>query len=230
LVEEEAAKFHILLDAARCPRNPQDIFARQLKYFSQHLARGLYAMCYNWHPMDLAETKGHIDRERQTLYLDGPNDIDWIFRNDVERRREEAMYVDYVAYRDAYRDEHIWHCPNPQLLRMYIPVILPAVLRAADALYHIGVTQPAAVRSIAETWRDLQVTDAFTWQQARDANVRTIEHLEHAGLLRRQPQATYATLVNGWIAPLFPLDLTPLNVDAVALRDAQEHWVPPDAY
>jgi hypothetical protein len=113
---------------------------------------------------------------------------------------------------------------------MYIPVILPAVLRAADALYHIGVTQPAAVRSIAETWRDLQVTDAFTWQQARDANVRTIEHLEHAGLLRRQPQATYATLVNGWIAPLFPLDLTPLNVDAVALRDAQEHWVPPDAY
>lgn len=220
LVEEEAAKFHILLDAARCPRNPQDIFSRQLRYFSQHLARGLYAMCYEWQLMDLAETRHHIDRERQTLYLDGPNDNDWIFRNDIERRREEAMYVDYVAYRDAYRDQHQWHCPNPQLLRMHLPPIRPAILRAADTLHHIGVTGPEAVRAVAEIWRHEQITGAFTRQQVHATNIRTIEHLRQQGLLRPQPQARYDSLVHNWIAPLFPLDLGPLEVAPDALRDA----------
>ena len=139
LVEEEAAKFHILLDVARCPRNPNDRFSRQLRYFSQHLARGLYTQCYQWRPMDLSETKVHVDRERQAQYLDGPNDVDWIFRNDIERRREEAMYVDYVAYRDHFHDEHVWHCPNPRLLRMCFPGVKPHVLRVADALHHVGL-------------------------------------------------------------------------------------------
>ena len=55
LVEEEAAKFHILLDAVRCPRQTNDMFARQLRYFTKHLARGLYTMAYEWVPMGLTE-------------------------------------------------------------------------------------------------------------------------------------------------------------------------------
>lgn len=46
-VEEEAAKFHILLDAVRRPRQPAGILSRQLGYFNQHLAKGLYALYYN---------------------------------------------------------------------------------------------------------------------------------------------------------------------------------------
>jgi AbiV family abortive infection protein len=66
-VEEEAAKFHILLDAVRCPRQPADIFARQLGYFNQHLAKGLYAMYYNmFSPASLQEIQVHMDRERRT--------------------------------------------------------------------------------------------------------------------------------------------------------------------
>jgi hypothetical protein len=47
-VEEEAAKFHILLDAVRCPREPADRFSRQLGYFNQHPVKGLYAECYDF--------------------------------------------------------------------------------------------------------------------------------------------------------------------------------------
>lgn len=75
--------------------------------------------------MDLTEAKRHVDRERRTLYLDGPNDIDWIFRNDITQRREEAMYLDYVAYRDHFHDEHVWYSPNPRLLRGCVPAVSP---------------------------------------------------------------------------------------------------------
>jgi AbiV family abortive infection protein len=42
--EEEATKVLILLDAIRCPRSrlPTE-FSRQLQYFNDHLAKGIYA-------------------------------------------------------------------------------------------------------------------------------------------------------------------------------------------
>jgi len=149
LVEEDAAKFHILLDVARCPREPHERFSRHLTHFSEHLARGLYTEYYGWTTMCLAEARQHIDRERQTHYLDGPNDVDWIFRNEIEARREEAMYVDCIAIRDHFHDEHIWHCPDRRRLGMLMPVVNPNVLRVADALHHAGFTAPEALRIIA---------------------------------------------------------------------------------
>ncbi len=42
--EEEAAKVLILLEAVRCPRiERQSDFNRQLQYFNDHLAKGIYA-------------------------------------------------------------------------------------------------------------------------------------------------------------------------------------------
>jgi hypothetical protein len=70
--------------------------------------------------MDLTEAVTYLARERQALYLDGPEDVDWIFRNAIEQRREEAIYVYYIAIRDYWHDEHQWHCPNPELLGMYL--------------------------------------------------------------------------------------------------------------
>jgi AbiV family abortive infection protein len=230
LAEEEAAKFHILLDATRCPRNPSDRFSRHLKYFSEHLARGLYTEYYQWRPMTLAEARSHIDRERQALYLDGPNDVDWIFRNDIERRREEAMYVDYVAVRDHFHDEHVWHCPNRRLLGMYLYAGAPNVLCVADALHHGGMTSADAVRLVAQVWRNMPPPDTMTWEQLRDVNTQTLNRLEDRHLLRAASSATYTMIANEWRAPLYQLDLTRLDVRPADLRDAQEHWVPPDVY
>src|SRR5688572_7954691 len=42
VANEETAKAMILVDAVRCPRTPKDVLVRQLKYFAQHLPKGLY--------------------------------------------------------------------------------------------------------------------------------------------------------------------------------------------
>jgi hypothetical protein len=50
-------------------------------------------------PGTLAELQEYVDNHREEFYLDGPNDVDWIFRNEVLEGREGALYVDYVAGR-----------------------------------------------------------------------------------------------------------------------------------
>ena len=54
VAEEEAAKVLILLDAVRCPRANQELFSKQLKYFINHLARGVYAYYACTSPADFA--------------------------------------------------------------------------------------------------------------------------------------------------------------------------------
>ena len=101
VAEEEASKALILLDAVRCPRHPGDRFANQLGRFNDHLAKGLYARACSLRPATLAQLQEYLNSYRQEFYLDGPNDVDWIFRNDVISRREEVLYVDYVATDDG---------------------------------------------------------------------------------------------------------------------------------
>jgi hypothetical protein len=46
VAEEEAGKFLILFDAARCPRL---WLGHHLKKFNDQLAKGIYADAYGWH-------------------------------------------------------------------------------------------------------------------------------------------------------------------------------------
>jgi AbiV family abortive infection protein len=226
LVEEEAAKVHILMDAARCPRLPNDRFLRQLKYFISHLARGLYAEYYQWASMDLTEAVRYLDRERQALYLDGPEDVDWIFRNAIEQRREEAIYVDYIAIRDHWHDEHQWHCPNPELLGMYLQNFMPPILQAANVLHQCGLTTPDAVRIVADVWRNAPPPETQTWRQIREVNLETLTRLDAQGLLPDVSEEIQGNLIRDWRAPLYPLDLRRIDVKRADLQEAQEQWVP----
>src|SRR5262245_58429615 len=104
IAEEEAAKALVLLDAVRCPRLPNERFSDQLARFNDHLAKGLYAKACMYRPTTLGELQGYINSDRGSLYLDGPNDVDWIFPNEIKHQREKQFYVDYVAM----DDEHSW--------------------------------------------------------------------------------------------------------------------------
>jgi hypothetical protein len=226
-VEEEAAKFHILLDAVRCPRQPAHLFARQLGYFNQHLAKGLYAEYYNFaSPSDLPEIRRYMDRERQTLYLDGLNDVDWVFQNDILRKREESIYVDYVAYADSFRDEHHWHSPDPRLMGLWLLSIRPRVLDVALAIHGAGMTSPAALAKIAEIWRTSPMDDTIKWPALRELNVRTLNVLEELKLLRARPETVYRRVANDWLFPLYPLDLGEIRIDPEELREVQRSWSP----
>jgi hypothetical protein len=229
-VEEEAAKFHILLDAVRCPRQPPDRFARQLGYFNQHLAKGIYAKYYNFaSPSDLTEIRRHMDLERQTLYLDGLNDVDWVFQNDILRKREESIYVDYVAYVDSFRDEHHWHSFDPRLMPFWLLSSRPRVLDVALAIHGAEMTTESALARIGGLWRASPMDDTIKWPDLRQLNVRTLNILEEAKLLRVRPDPVYRRVSNDWLFPLYPLDLGEIRVNPEELREIQRNWSP-DGY
>lgn len=96
VAEEEAAKYLILLDATRFDYKEQGDRSRQLKRFSDHLPKGIYVRSYRGSPATYGEIVRYADRLRDDLYLDGPNDIDWIFRNEILAERDERLYVDFV--------------------------------------------------------------------------------------------------------------------------------------
>jgi hypothetical protein len=91
LAEEEAAKALILLDAVRCPRERQQEMARTLRYFYDHVAKGIYAEACRWRPVEFNEVAQRVEFERVQHYLDGPNGADFIVPNDVVRRRDRLF-------------------------------------------------------------------------------------------------------------------------------------------
>jgi AbiV family abortive infection protein len=144
LAEEEAAKVLILVDAVRCPRQPTERLARQLGRFNDHLAKGLYARVCGMRPITLADLQKYVDNDRHDFYLDGPNDVDWIFRNQVIDGRESMLYVDYVA-RD---DGHHWSDPA-QLEDLLVLSVEPWAIRTARSLHAAA----CAARKDSPSWR-----------------------------------------------------------------------------
>ena len=95
---EEGAKYLILLDALRCPKNEKELFTRQLVKFNEHLAKGIYSALCAMRPDKYISLCNYIKSYLKQFYLDGPEGIEWIFRNPIIAGREECIYVDYVDY------------------------------------------------------------------------------------------------------------------------------------
>jgi hypothetical protein len=221
VADEEASKYLILLDAIRCPRDTNEekkVFARHLKYFSSHLAKGIYAeYCYT-SPVDFGEARRHVESCRPNLYLDGPEYTLWIFRNRISRGREGRLYVDYVET-DNGRG---WTTPagEPEILGDAAGTSRSAALRLVTALQTLGMSSPSALGVIASVWRPIRITDEFHFSELEQAAGATLKALHDRGLLRRNNEAE-SVVVNRWLYPLYPLDLRPLKVDRSELREAQ---------
>jgi AbiV family abortive infection protein len=221
VAEEEAAKFHILIDAVRCPRHQdKNMFNRQLKRFHQHLAKGIYAEACAWRPDTFGRLTEYAERERQEFYLDGPNDIDWIFRNRILQNREEKIYVDY-----ADTDEgHMWLTPHVDDWELGLGHTPPA-LHLARALDNVGCTTPEALAVIADIWRPIKMTDDYHWVEIRKLNYQTLEELDDKNLLLEQPQEAYHYIIHNWPFPMCSIDLSLASVDKAELRKIQEEWM-----
>jgi hypothetical protein len=134
LADEEAAKVMVLLDIARAGWGDKSALSNAFRAFRDHLARGLYVGVYDGRPASLGEVRGYVDTLRPTLHLDGPNDIDWIFRNMILDRRESRLYVDLIADDEdrpswtspAHRDDYHLYSPDT-------PVIVDRAAHARDA-------------------------------------------------------------------------------------------------
>ncbi|GKS65366.1 hypothetical protein YTPLAS72_26700 [Nitrospira sp.] len=225
LSKEEAAKYLILLDAIRCPRSPSGQLVKQLDRFANHLAKGLYVEAAWMRPATLGELQRYLDAYRETLYLDGPNDVDWIFRNQIERRREETLYVDLVEYDDgtlSWVDPKLYY---ESTLDDYTPRE-DGVLLIAGLLHDSGVSTSDALAVIAEVWRPMAMQSAMKRQEIQHLNHRTLDCLRSKGLLREPTASDYEMIIDRWQFPLYTLDLRPIKVSVESLREKQSLWNP----
>lgn len=213
---EEASKVLILLDLVRMGWSDDAAVRQQLKRFYSHLARGLYYYAYDINPADFREVRDAVDRERRSHYLDGPNDTDWIFRNEFEERREEGLYVDYVVTDEGPR----WVTP---LDRDRLPVWgVGRTLDLVPALARAGLTTVPGLRLVTEVWTEATVVDATHWQEVRARNFEVLRRAAAAGLTT--PDLTGAeveNLLEGWGFPLTDLDLSRIQVPEAELRRQQ---------
>lgn len=221
LAEEEAAKFLILIDAVRCPKQPGERLSDQLGRFNDHLAKGLYAKACNYRPGTLGQLQHYVNIDRDEFYLDGPNDCDWIFRNEIIESREGKFYVDYVA-RD---DGHSWS--DPGFLSTCLGAsVEPATVSMSRTLFKVGISAPEAVATVADVWRPSPLDFDTPWSQIRDMNHRTLQVLEERGQLTEQPSNVYGSIVHHWQFPMFDLDLSMVKVKLDRLRERQQSWSP----
>lgn len=215
VADEEAAKFLILLDAVRCPPSMDVPRVRQLKRCHHHVPKGIYVeLCY-MSPADLAEVTRQVDRMRQKFYLDGPNDVDWIFRNEIESRREEQLYIDYAEDEDECR----WVSPSDHDELALLSIERSPASRLVSALARAGATCPRGVRTIAATWRPFTPEASTRWLEVAALSHETIEAVQVAGASETSFTSEDASMiVERWTFPLYGIDLEPLAVDLKELK------------
>ena len=230
---EEAAKVLILVDAVRYPNNKGEEKSRTLGYFYNHIAKGIYAKVCDWCPVDLAEVRKGVDDERRELYLDGPNDVDWIFPNSIIERRENRLYVGYFC-EDTEENNHgegYWTSPLNDDFRVSesFRYRRPSVVELARALYQTNATTSDGLSVIAGTWRNVDVRDEMRFDELERLNRGTLEALNDLGVLAPALAQVQATVEMRWIYPLWTLGLRMLEVEKKELLEEQQRWHP-DVY
>lgn len=225
LLEEEAAKYLILLDAARCPR---ERLREHLRKFGSHVARAIYANMCEWHPtaQGFRELLGYIELELPNYYLDGPNDVDWLLPNSLKADREQALYVDYVRTDEGHR----WVSPldSDRFVGRLSSRLSTAVVELVKALHKAGIGRPAALVVVADLWRAVDVESETDIHRLWERTSSLLDALAERGLLADGSARRF--IVDRWLYPLWSLSLELRKVKVEDLRRQQEAWVPPDDY
>ena len=208
---QEAGKFLILLDAARIPYDDRTRMTSQLKRACDHLAKSLYVEMADVRAATLSGVGRYLTEERQSHYLDGPNDVDWIFRNRALADREDLMYVDYQETDEGF----IWHQPSVSQFgtRLYVRQVfqLVADMRAAS------FCDPAGLEIINQVWRDTVPTNGSDgsedthWVDIKSRNVDTLKQILAAGVVAEIGEEASRRIVDLWTFPLHSLDITPID-------------------
>ena len=209
LAEEEAAKVLILVDAVRCPPAEAKDQSRTLKGFYSHLAKHIYSEACWWRSADFAEVMRAIERERLPYYLDGPNEVDWIFANSAKTDREHSMYVDYVQDVTEKDGEHHWVSPLTRAGPWRYERATPSSLIAARSLHRVGMTTPAGLSVVADVWRTFRPEPETRFPELSRKIRETLNHVTERGLCSEADLHLHGRmLIDHWPFPLWSLDLT----------------------
>ena len=205
-------------NAVRCPPGNQQERNRILAYFYCHLAKGIYAdVCY-WRPINFMEVRKGVDDLRSAYFLDGPNDVDWIFDNSIIQQREDDLYVGYVREDTQEEGQGNCHWTSPvsgvsSLTNKMLGSTTPAILQLARALYDVKATSFEGLPVIAEIWRSVGLHDEMRFDELEQTNLKTLEALKDCVLKTPVTEEVRAHIQHRWIFPLWPLDLRLLPSD-----------------
>ena len=226
LVEEEAAKVLILLDVVRCPKGERNGRMRALNSFYSHLAKRIYAEACSWRPSNFYDLEQYIDLERREYYLDGPNDVDWIFLYDAKAERERRMYVDYVQDVTEQDGERYWVFPTATTSgERHDEHDTPTCLCMVRALHRVGVTTPEG-SVVSRVWREFRPSPDTTSIELSQWTRRTLDEVPkkepYSDLLEEDLRA----IVFDWPFPLWSFCLTRMRKQSLdELRGQREEEV-----
>jgi AbiV family abortive infection protein len=216
VAREEAGKFLILIDAARCPAADQGLLSDHFNRAGVHLAKLIYAQIADYSIATQEELLGAVESHRHRLRLDGPNDFDWIFPNQLITERESALYVDLVEDEEGLD----WSAPH-DVGGAVLPSMCGSV-RLVMAVTAVGLTSVAGMLALADAWDGF---DPHTDSHCTDWAERTALAL---AATQMEEAAPAPFVVDRWPMPMVELDISEVKVtvdDLRAERDAlAEAW------
>lgn len=221
LAEEEAGKAFLLIDYARPPKGvSQKHLTQHLGRAYDHLARGIYAEYYNTRPASFGEVKDFVDRERVSFYLDGPEGFEWIFRNAILQRREEALYVDLVKGENELR----WQTPD-DWFEAIRPVYAdhPAICKLLMVMVNTGLLTARALKVLQQVWSDISLTPETKWQECYQANIKFIQQIKEVGV--QIPDRVAKKVQLELLFPLTELDLSVKPIDIKILEEQRDEAI-----
>jgi hypothetical protein len=218
--EEEAAKALILLDLVRMDWRDRKAVSRQIGRFYSHLARCIYVDAVQMRPADFREVRERVDWLRRSHYLDGPNDVDWIFRNQLIAEREDSLYVDYVHEEEGDR----WTSPaRKEGVDFGVDT---GVQDLVGALHRTGCTSRAGLEVVAAAWTEQPIDDDTHWQEVRAVNRSIVKKLAEGGHTLTDAMADDARrLIERWHFPLAGIDLKEIEVPLAQLEADRARYV-----
>jgi hypothetical protein len=220
--EEEAAKILILLDVVRMDQTDHKALKRQVARFYQHLARCIYAEMAAMRPATFGEVVALVQSMRPSRYLDGPNDVDWIFRNQLLTRREEAVYVDYLRDEDG---SHRWTTPGS--LDTAHLMYSTSVQDLVGALDRVGCTSRGGLDIIAKVWAGKHLDRETHWQEAAALNREIVHALGEIGLARADAtDEDRYWVIDRWLFPMWGIDVESLEVPISDLEAVRARHMP----
>jgi hypothetical protein len=216
--EEEAAKALMLVDLVRCPTRRQQDRQRLARQVYDHLARMIYSDSVWWKVASFAELRGYVEREREQFYLDGPNDVDFVYLNGLIYERESLLYADLVRWEHGLEWQRAGAPWGGGTRR-------GRALDLARALARVGAFEPAGLEAIDQLWNPLDLRDETHWQEVAALNRATLERLNELGLLASAGDGD-VRLGLEWQMPLYPLDLRMKTTNVETLTAVRDWHVP----
>lgn len=218
---EEAGKFLILIDAWRAPGAEQRAMSKQFARAGDHLSKLIYARIAEYAIASQAELLRAVESHRKSRYLDGPNDYDWIFRNDLLSERENALYVDLV---DAEGKLEWWMTSDDE---MSTPV--PSSMRLVGELLASQLVSPAGLRALQEAWRGFDAHEDSHCQDWQDRTARALSTFPDTNVQGGRLNAGASFIARRWPMPMVELRVEQdiVSVEALVAEREAAHmaWV-----